>query len=346
MRPCFKFTAAAAADRPAILAIDDEIGFWGTQAKDFRAGLDAVQSNDLVVEINSIGGEVMAGLGMYNMLRSWAKEGRTVTTRVTGLAASIASIVALAGDKRQMPKNSFAMIHAPSGAAWGTEEDLREAADVVAKIKGSLRGVYTDRMGITEAKADELMAKDSWLTAEEAKEIGFATEVTDAVEATARYDVSKLDLPTGASLFKAKADPAPAPKADPQPAPADEKPLVEQIQALAKTAGVEAHAADIALHCTSLADAQARVKAVKDITVLCAMSGMDKRAGAFIKANKSVDDVRAALIKARAEADPEIDGADPTLPKGKQSAVPTAHSPTNIWAKHRSQSTKQSSKGK
>jgi ATP-dependent Clp protease protease subunit len=335
MRPCFKFTAAATADKPTILAIDDEIGFWGTQAKDFRAALDGVQSNDLVVDVNSVGGDVFAGLGIYNMLRSWAKEGRTVTTRVTGLAASIASVIVLAGDKRLMPKNSFAMIHSPMTVAGGTEEDLREAADVLAKIKGSMRGIYTDRMGADEAKVNELLAKDSWLTAEEALDAGFATEITDAVEATARYDVPKLELPAGATLFKAK---APV-----EPAPADDKPLLEQIQALAKGAGLEAHAADIALHSPTLADAQARVAAAKDIVALCAVADLAPKAAAFIKGGKTVADVRAALIKARAEADPEIDGTDPTLLKPKPAAA-VAHSPTAIWAKHQAQT--QPPKGK
>ena len=75
MRPCFKFTAKAG-KKPAVLALDEEIGFWGTQAKDFRAQLDAVEGNELVVEINSIGGDVMAGLGIYNMLRSWPRTAR------------------------------------------------------------------------------------------------------------------------------------------------------------------------------------------------------------------------------------------------------------------------------
>ena len=133
MRPCFKFTAKAG-KKPAVLALDEEIGFWGTQAKDFRAQLDAVEGNELVVEINSVGGDVMAGLGIYNMLRSWAKDGKTVTTRVTGVAASIASIIALAGDKREMPKNTFAMVHQASTFAVGTADDMRDAADTLDKV--------------------------------------------------------------------------------------------------------------------------------------------------------------------------------------------------------------------
>lgn len=332
MRPCFKFTAKAG-DKPAVLAIDEEIGFWGLQAKDFRAQLDAVEGDELVVEINSVGGEVMAGLGMYNMLRSWAKDGKKVTTRVTGLAASISSLIALAGDRREAPENAFVMIHSPSTFAWGTEEDLREAADVVAKIKGSMRKVYVDRMGATEAKVDELLAKDSWLTAAEAKEIGFITDITDAVEATAKYDVSKLDLPKGATLFTAK---------KPEPASKSEPSLIDQITALAKDAGFEALAADFALQCETLDAAKARITAAKDIQVYCTLAGEKDKAASFIKAGKTAAEVRAALLKARAKDDPEIDNAPPEKPPVQAEA---SVNPTKTWAKLRAQR-EQAAKGR
>ena len=89
MRPCFAFSAKTAT-KPAVLAIDDEIGFWGVQARDFRAALDAVEGETLEVQINSVGGDVMAGLGMYNMLRNWAGAGKQITTRVTGMVGSSA----------------------------------------------------------------------------------------------------------------------------------------------------------------------------------------------------------------------------------------------------------------
>lgn len=208
MRPCFTFKAQTAT-RPAVLALDEEIGFWGTQAKDFRAALDAVQGDKLEVEINSPGGDVMAGIGIYNMLRNWAaKEGRTLTTRVTGVAASIASIIALAGDKREMPENTFAMTHQVSNVMFGayTADELRATADMNDKITGSLRNIYVNRMGVDEAKASELMAKDTWLTAGEAKELNFATDLIDGITATAKFDVVKAELPAHvAKVFKAQA---------------------------------------------------------------------------------------------------------------------------------------------
>ena len=324
MRPCFKFTAKAG-KKPAVLALDEEIGFWGTQAKDFRAQLDAVEGNELVVEINSVGGDVMAGLGIYNMLRSWAKDGKAVTTRVTGVAASIASIIALAGDKREMPKNTFAMVHQASTFAVGTADDMRDAADTLDKVDGSLRGIYMDRMGVDEAKAKEIMAKDTWLTADESMALGFATALIEDIKATAKFDLARAALPDNvAAIFKAEADPEQKPEGDDEPPAAPDEPEVpdtpvaKQIEALANTAGLQAHAATFAVACATVVEATARITAAKEIVALCAVAKRPDDAAKAIRANQSVEDVRAALIKAMAEADEHTNNAPPA--RGSQTA--------------------------
>ena len=317
MRPCFKFTAKAG-KKPAVLALDEEIGFWGTQAKDFRAALDSVEGDELVVEINSVGGDVMAGLGIYNMLRSWAKDGKTVTTRVTGVAASIASIIALAGDKREMPKNTFAMVHQASTFAVGTADDMRDAADTLDKVDGSLRGIYMDRMGVDETKAKEIMAKDTWLTADESMDLGFATALIEDIKATAKFDLARAALPDNvAAIFKAEADPEQKPEGDDEPPAAPDKPTVpdtpvaKQIEAMANTAGLQAHAATFAVACTSLEEAKTRITAATEIVALCAVAKRPDDAAPAIRANKTVADVRASLIAAMAEADEHTNNAPP-----------------------------------
>lgn len=335
MRPCFKFTAKAG-KKPAVLALDEEIGFWGTQAKDFRAALDSVEGNELVVEINSPGGDVMAGLGIYNMLRNWAKDGKTVTTRVTGVAASIASIIALAGDKREMPANTFAMVHQVANLMVGayTADELRDAAALNDKITGSLRSIYTSRMGVDEAKATEIMAKDTWLTADESLELGFATALTDDIKATASFSLDRAALPEHvAKVFKAEAGHEQKPEGDTEP-PADpaepvipeatevpevpDTPVAKQIEALANTAGLQAHAATFAVACVSVDEAKTRITAAKEIVALCAVAKRPDDAGQAIRANKSVADVRASLIQAMAEADEHTNNAPPA--RGSQTA--------------------------
>lgn len=347
MRPCFTFTAKAG-DKPSVLALDDEIGFWGTQAKDFRAALDAVDG-DLVVEINSPGGEVMAGLGMYNMLRTRAAAGVNITTRVTGVAASIASVIALAGDKREMPKNSFAMTHGVSGMAWGTEDHIRDYADAVGKMNASIRGIYMDRMGVDEAKATELMSKDTWLTGEECKDLGFATALTDAVEATAKFDLARADLPDNVrAVFKAKAT-EPAPKTPDVPDADDssvvvepvapDTPVAEQIVAEAKKIGFEAHAAWFAVNFASLDDAKARLGVAREINALLNVVGKPEMAAQAIRSAKSVADVRAQLVDAMAADDKLVDNKQPMTngQTARDNAKPADVNPTAIWASHNAQ---------
>lgn len=343
MRPCFTFTAAAGT-KPAVIALDDEIGFWGTQAKDFRATLDGVEG-DLVVEINSPGGEVFAGLGIYNMLRSRAAAGVTITTRVTGVAASISSVIALAGDKREMPKNAFAMIHGGSTFAYGTESDMQEAKDVLAKINSSIRGIYIDRMGVDEAKASEMMAKDTWLTAEECKELGFATDLTDAVEATAKFNMARADLPENVrKVFEAKEAPKlPDESDDPdssvKPEPVIEvpaTPLADQIVAEAKLHGFEAHAPYFAVAFDSFDGAKARIAVAREISALCNVAGKAEMASAAIRSTASVADVRAQLVAALAASDEVVDNKQ-TPPKGQttgNAAKPADVNPTALWASH------------
>ena len=331
MRPCFAFSARTAT-KPAVLAIDDEIGFWGVQARDFRAALDAVEGETLEVQINSVGGDVMAGLGMYNMLRNWAGAGKQITTRVTGVAASIASIIMLAGDRREMPSNAFAMVHAVKSGAWGTADEIRDQADVVDKVQASLRNIYVDRMGIDEAKATEIMAKDTWLNADECLEMGFVTAVIDPVQATAKFDLGRAALPENvAKVFAAKADDTP------------QTPVAEAIVAEAKAAGLEAHAKFFALACTSRDDAKARMVQAREIVALCAVAGTPEQAAAHIRTGAKVADVRAALVEALAQKDEHIDNAPrnaATGPTNGDPAKPAVVTPTSLWASHKSQSTK------
>ncbi len=350
MRPCFTFKAQAAG-KPAVLAIDDEIGFWGVQAKDFRASLDAVQGDDLHVEINSPGGDVFAGLGMYNMLRSFAASGKTVTTRVTGVAASIASVIMLAGDKREMPKNSFAMVHSPSTFAAGTAEDMRDAADTLDKIGASMRAVYVDRMGITDEEATAMLAKDTWLTADECLANGFATSLTENVTATAKFNLERAALPANVSaVFKAKEEEKTPEELEAEAeaqriqdeadaaevAQAAANPIADQIAALAETAGLKAHTTVFALSCGTLEEAKARITAGREIVALCAIAKRPDDAAVHIKANKSVADVRAALIQAQAESDVHTDGTRKTG-SDAQSSSPGVVNPQNIWDSHRKQ---------
>lgn len=348
MRPCFAFTAKTAT-KPAVLAIDDEIGFWGVQAKDFRSQLDAVEGDELVVEINSPGGDVFAGLGMYNMLRSVAASGKKVTTRVTGVAASIASVIFLAGDDREMPSNAMVMIHGVASGAWGTVDEIEERVAAMKKVQASMRSVYVNRLGIDEARADELTAKDNWFSAQEAKDEGIATVLTDSVEVTAKFNLDRADLPEHvAKLFAAKQD-DPTPDPDPEPAISDEDkdklqtPVAEAVVALAKTSGLEAHASFLALSCATVDEAKTRMAEAREIVALCTVAGMEAKAAEHIRAKATVADVRAALVEAMAASDQHTDATQGDKKSGKtgdDSASPPVVNTASLWASHNKQQTK------
>lgn len=349
MRPCFRF-AAADTESP-VLSIFDEIGFWGVQAKDFIDGLRAIKAKALSVEINSPGGDVFAGLAMYNALKS---SGKDITVKVMGVAASAASLVAMAGDKIVMPKNTFMMVHNPWGVVVGNADELRETADTLDKIGIGLRDTYVAKTGQKPEKIDELLAKDTWLTADEAKELGFATEVVDEIKAKASFDMARADLPENVRKVYAQANdappapapepapaPAPEPAPAPAPAPAEDGAVADQAQALAVTAGLDAPiAASIALAATSLEDAQARIATAREICALCKVAGKPEHAAPAIAANKSVTDVRASLLKAKAEGDEHTDGTR----KSDAPAAMSGVSPKKIWDSHNAQ-TKSRKKG-
>ena len=357
MRPCFKFSAQADG-QPAVLALDDEIGFWGTQAADFRAQLANVSGSDLVVEINSPGGDVMAGLGIYNMLRHFAASGTSVTTRVTGIAASIASVIALAGDQRLMPSNSFALIHQVGSLAFGvySADELRDMADTNDKITSSLRNIYVDRMGVTAEKADELMSKDNYLTAQECLDLGFATALTDEIRATAKFNLARADLPENvgkvfrnqAAEPEQKPEPGTAPEQKPEPDPEPEAvpqtPLAEQIVAEAKAHGFEALAPFFAVNFDDFGKAKTRIAEAREIRSVCAIAGCKEFADKAIRAGKGMADVRNELISQLAEADEHTDSTTPVNQQEDQTtgktAKPAVVNTESIWASHNKQSKK------
>ena len=191
MKKFFAFTNSGAT---ATLHIFDVIGLWGLQAADFRAELDKAPGKALNVEINSPGGDVFVGLAIYNMLKA---SGKTIKVKVMGVAASAASLIAMAGDSISMPKNTFMMVHsAASGTAGrGTAEDHRTAADLLDKIGQSLTAIYSSRTGMAESEVKEMLSVDTWLDADDALKKGFATEVTEEIKATASFDVGQSALP-------------------------------------------------------------------------------------------------------------------------------------------------------
>lgn len=313
MRPCFRFSARAAtaqAAAAAVLSIYDEIGFWGVQASDFRAALAAVKEDEIVVEINSPGGDVFAGAAIYNMLKA---SGKQITSKVMGVAASAASLIAMAGDTIEMPKNSFMMVHNPWGFAMGNADEMRETAEVLDKIGSSMLATYQAKTGLPEDQLRALLAKDTWMTADEALELGFATTVTEEIKAQAAFDMKRADLPEHIRAIYAATPMPPVPKPGeggdppapaPAPAPAASAEDVAAIRALVAADTALAQYADVfAVACASQDDAKARMSRAKTILALGKHAKQDELAAKFVAADKPIAEARTELLAAMADKD-------------------------------------------
>lgn len=162
-------------------------------AKQFVKDLDGVKAQNLNIRINSFGGSVVDGLAIFNAIK---RKAGTKTVVIDGLAASIASLIAMAGDTVEIASNAMFMIHAPWGGVRGNANTLRDYADVLDKFAGAMTSAYSDKTG---KKDEEILAlltdgKDHWYSAQEAKDFGLADSIGKAVEVAASFNLSRFDM--------------------------------------------------------------------------------------------------------------------------------------------------------
>lgn len=170
--PYPKMTIRDAADGGPELYIYDEISWWGVNSDDVRRALDEIgQAEEISVRINSPGGDAFDGVAIYNMLLDYPS---TIKVTVDALAASAASVIAMAGDEVVMNSAGRMMIHDASGLCWGNPREMRQFADVLDGISQSIADVYADRCGGTVAEWRERMEAESWYGAAEAVTAGLA----------------------------------------------------------------------------------------------------------------------------------------------------------------------------
>ena len=334
----------------AEVLIYDEIGAYGVSAKGFLAELGALpDATPLALRINSPGGSVFDAVAIYNALK---RHTGTVTVWIDGIAASAASYVAMAGDEIIMPENAFLMIHDPSGIVMGTATEMREMADTLDKIAGSMTRGYAAKSGKPEIEIAALMAAETWFDAQDAVDLGLATRMAEPVRIAASFDIGRFrnappvlveaveaaevgvgetvdshdgiparDPPfdkAGCTVTKpnespeiAEADLEAGPDAEPTPDPEtlaadktfDLGPEPAPPSDGRSTVGVANTAADAS---AIRAEAIAHARAVID---LCRLAGQSQMAGRFLEAGRGLDDIRAALLAAKADTDPDISSA-------------------------------------
>lgn len=164
--------------------------WWGDEVTPqmFRDELKALNTSNLTVVINSPGGDVFAGVQIYNALKNLNQH---VTVRVDGLAASIASVIAMAGDKIVLSPGSLMMVHKPSMMTWGDANDMDKAKEVLNVIEAELLDIYVSRTGLSLERVSELVNAETWMGGAEAVELGFADEAKTEKEETSISDTVK-----------------------------------------------------------------------------------------------------------------------------------------------------------
>ena len=320
------FTIRAAASKgSAEIDIYDEIGAWGIRAADFIKDLRALgEVKNLTLNINSPGGQVFDGLAIYNTLK---RHPANITVRIDGIAASIASVIAMAGDRVEMPENAFMMIHDPEGFVLGGADDMRELAEVLDRIKGSIVSAYRDKSGKAEAEIAELMAAETWLTAAQAVEMGFADEMTKPRKIAACGDLSGFtNVPAALAGMAARSQSAQSVAKE-----------IALTDAAANAGALPPAAQNIVDLDKARADAKGEGRAealayVNEVNDLCALAGKAGLAQGFIAKGANVEDIRAELLKARADKADE-NPVDPHHGGGKGDGSANNFGWDNIMAK-------------
>jgi len=168
------------------ILIYDVIGAYGSDAKTIITQLDEAKGKEVLIRINSVGGDVFEGMAIYNAL---IKHEGKVNVEIEGLAASMASIIMLAGDSVSASENSLIMLHNPSAGMQGESKDLKKRADLLDKMKTQMVSIYSGKTEMSEKDVIGMMDEETWFTSNEALAVGLIDNVTDAIKIAATFEL-------------------------------------------------------------------------------------------------------------------------------------------------------------
>lgn len=186
MSDCFSITNKA--DKAEVLIYED---IAPASSGAFVRALRGIKASEITVRINSSGGNVFDAIAMANALRDHSAK---VTTIVDGLAASAASFIATSGDEVVMNRNSELMIHNPKAVAAGGAADMRSLADRLDAVRDNIASMYVARAGGTVEQWRDVMAAETWFSADEAVQAGLADRVSDQPAVTNSHDLSAFNF--------------------------------------------------------------------------------------------------------------------------------------------------------
>lgn len=285
----------------------EEIGAWGTGAKQFIDELKNVKAKNINLHINSPGGDVFDGVAIHNALkRHPAKK----NAYIDGLAASISSVIALAADKVIAAENAMYMIHDPWGFTAGNSEDMRHYADVLDKVRDAILTSYCSKTGKDEEEIKELMHAETWMTAQEAFDMGFVDLVEGRTEARASANFKNV-------LEKLHVKNIPTDWTDTAEETTTIETSEEEISEAPQVAATEKEQAMETVITVAAPVAGASTEAA-EIVALCIKHGMADQAEAFIR-NGFTREQAAGKILDSVASKPVIDSAPVQLSAKEQS---------------------------
>jgi len=182
----------AKAGKSADIYLYGDVGdswFGGVSAQQFAADLKALGNVDTIdLRINSNGGDVFDGLAIHRQLMDHKAK---VIAHIDGIAASIASVIAMAGDEVHMSESGFFMIHNASGMTYGTAEDARQLADLLDSVSGQIADVYVARTSQTKEQVQKWMNAETWFNSTDALAKGFVTQIAENMRVAACLNPTK-----------------------------------------------------------------------------------------------------------------------------------------------------------
>ena len=196
-------------------------------------------SGDVTVWINSPGGDCIAASQIYTMLMDYKGN---VTVKIDGIAASAASVIAMAGTKVLMAPTALMMIHNPMTGAFGDHEDMQKAIEMLNEVKESIINAYEIRTNLSRAKLSHLMSSETWMNAKKAIELGFADEILTDEKTVAdvpafafsskAVEMTLINKITAKAKPVVKDEPKAEPKEEPKTEPTHGRPVSELMERL------------------------------------------------------------------------------------------------------------------
>lgn len=203
-KPWYRIQNAANDPDATDIYIYDEISWWGISADQFSRELREVTTKTINLHLNSPGGDVFDGIAIHNVLRYHPAR---VIARVEGIAASIASVIAMAGDEVVMAPHSMMMIHDAWGVAIGNAGEMRDTADILDKLSENLADIYREQAGGKLSQWRNKMLEETWYSDQEAVDAGLADRIDDGAEpAKAKFDLSRFNHAPAALCTGAQGD--------------------------------------------------------------------------------------------------------------------------------------------